>query len=53
MSCDSTGNYFNLDLNGYQPERYYTLQYRVVTDEGTSDELDQYYDEGFTFKVSL
>ena len=53
MSCDSTGNYFNLDLNGYQPERYYTLQYRVVTDEGTADELDQYYDEGFTFKVSL
>jgi hypothetical protein len=53
LSCDSTGNYFNLDLNGYQPERYYTLQYRVVTDEGTADELDQYYDEGFTFKVSL
>lgn len=53
ISCDSTGNYFNLDLNGYQPERYYTLQYRVVTDEGTADELDQYYDEGFTFKVSL
>ena len=52
LSCDSTGNYFNLDLQGYQPERYYTLQFRVVTDEGTADELDQYFDEGFTFKVS-
>ena len=29
------------------------IKYRVVTDEGTADELDQYYDEGFTFKVSL
>ena len=53
LSCDSSGNYFTLWMDGYQPERYYTLQFRVVTDEGTADELDQYYDEGFTFKVTL
>ena len=52
LSCDSTGNYFNLDLNGYQPERYYKIEYRIQSGSGTTDELDQYFDEGFTFKVS-
>ena len=51
ISCDSTGNYFMLDLNGYQPERYYRLEFRVRSGSGV-DELDQYFNEGFTFKVS-
>ena len=51
LSCDSTGNYFMLDLNGYQPERYYRLEFRVRSGSGV-DELDQYFNEGFTFKVS-
>tara|TARA_R110000744_G_scaffold48267_2_gene105616 strand:+ start:3004 stop:4104 length:1101 start_codon:yes stop_codon:yes gene_type:complete len=50
ISCDSTGNYFNLWLNGYQPERYYTLEYRIQSGSGV-EETDQYFDEGFTFKV--
>lgn len=53
VSCDSTGNYFNLWLDGYQPERYYTLKYKVVSGSGTADETQQYFDEGFTFKVTL
>ena len=53
VSCDSTGNYFNLDLNGYQPERYYRLELRVQSGSGTDEETDQYFDEGFTFKVSI
>ena len=53
LSCDSSGNYFNLWLNGYQPERYYTLRFRVVSGSGTDDETDQYFEEGFTFKVTL
>ena len=51
LSCDSTGNYFKLWLDGYQPERYYKLKYRAVSDGGSTDELDQYFDEGFTFKI--
>jgi hypothetical protein len=50
ISCDSTGNYFMLDLQGYQPERYYKLEFRVQSGSG-ADSTDQYYDEGFTFKV--
>ena len=53
LSCDSNGNYFNLWLDGYQPERYYTIRYRVVSGSGTVEELDQYFDEGFTFKATL
>ncbi len=53
ISCDSNGNYFNLWLDGYQPERYYTLEYRVQSGSGTADEIDQYFVEGFTFKVSI
>ena len=53
VSCDSSGNYFNINLNGYQPERYYRLELRVQSGSGTDEETDQYFDEGFTFKVSL
>ena len=53
LSCDSSGNYFNLWLDGYQPERYYTLEYRIQSGSGTVDETDQYFDEGFTFKVTI
>ena len=52
VSCDSTGNYFNLWLDGYQPERYYSLRFRVQSGSNTVEESDQYYDEGFTFKVT-
>ncbi len=53
LSCDGNGNYFNLWLDGYQPERYYKIEYRVQSGSGTVDEIDQYFDEGFTFKVTL
>tara|TARA_R110002012_G_scaffold307886_3_gene513697 strand:+ start:2985 stop:4112 length:1128 start_codon:yes stop_codon:yes gene_type:complete len=53
ISCDSSGNYFNLDLEGYQPERYYSLEFRIQSGSNTVDETDQYFDEGFTFKVSI
>ena len=53
ISCDSIGNYFNLDLNGYQPERFYNLLFQVVSGSGTNDEQKIFIDEGFTFKVSI
>ena len=51
ISCDSIGNFFRLDLDGYQPERYYRLQYRIQSGSGV-EETDQFFDEGFTFKVT-
>jgi len=53
LSCDSAGNYFNLWMDGFQPERFYSIQYRIVSGSGTVDETNQYFDEGFTFKVEM
>lgn len=50
VSCDSTGNYFNLDMNGFQPERFYTFEIKVVSGSG-ADQTSMIYDEDFTFKV--
>ena len=51
MSCDSTGNYFNLWMNGLQAERYYKFEFKVVSGSNTSDETIQYFDDDFVFKV--
>jgi len=50
VSCDSTGNYFNLWMNGFMPERYYKFQIKVVSGSG-ADETSQVYDDDFEFKV--
>ena len=51
VSCDSTGNYFNFWMNGLQSERFYRIEYKVVSGSGTSDETVQYFDEKHSFKV--
>jgi len=51
VSCDSTGNYFNLWMNGLQAERFYRINYKVVSGSGTADETVQYFDEKHSFKV--
>ena len=51
ISCDSTGNYFNLWMNGFQSERYYKFEFKVVSGSNTVDETIQYFDDDFTFKV--
>ena len=51
VSCDSTGNYFNLWMNGLQSERFYRVEYKVVSGSGTTNETVQYFDENHSFKV--
>ena len=51
VSCDSTGNYFNVWMNGLQSERFYRINYKVVSGSGTADETVQYFDEKHSFKV--
>ena len=46
ISCDSEGNYFDLWLDGLQPERYYKFVFRI--DRGSKK---QFFDEDFAFKV--
>jgi hypothetical protein len=47
VSCDSSGNYIKLWLDGLQPERYYKLLFKVLN-SGT----EEYYDNNYIFKVT-
>jgi len=51
VSCDSTGNYFNVWMNGLQAERFYRILYKVVSGSGVNETI-QYFDEDWSFKVS-
>lgn len=47
ISCDSTGSYFNLFMNGLEPERYYKI---LIAAQLPSGEYVQ-YDNNYIFKV--
>ena len=49
ISCDSTSNYFNLWMDGFQPERFYRFEIKVVS--GSGEQTSMIYDDEFTFKV--
>jgi hypothetical protein len=49
ISCDSEGNYFNLWMNSFQPERFYRVLMRVDTSGG---DVSQIFDNNYYFKVS-
>jgi len=48
ISCDSNGSYFNLYLNGLEPERYYKLLFKSVLSNGEVI----IFDENYHFKVT-
>lgn len=50
VSCDSQGNYFNIWMDGFQPERHYKFEIKVVSGSG-ADESSIVYDDGYEFKV--
>jgi len=46
LSADNDGMFFDLFMEGLQPERYYKLQFRVDNNDGVN-----IYDEDYSFKV--
>jgi hypothetical protein len=48
LSIDSEGNYFNINMNSFLPERFYKIVFRVLKDGGFTEHI---IDEGFYFKV--
>ena len=46
MSADSEGMYFDLFMEGFQPERYYKLMFRTDNNDGV-----KIFDEDYFFKV--
>jgi hypothetical protein len=47
ISCDSNGNYFNIYMNGLEPERYYKVLIKSVFPNGETT----IFDENYIFKV--
>lgn len=48
LSCDSTGNYFNIFMNNFQPERFYKILIKVKISS-----FEEYVvDDGIYFKVA-
>ncbi len=43
ISCDNTGSYFTLYMNGLEPERYYEILIQTTVDGNTIVKDDQYY----------
>jgi hypothetical protein len=43
ISCDNTGSYFTLYMNGLEPERYYEILVQTTVDGNTIVKDDQYY----------
>jgi hypothetical protein len=43
ISCDSTGNYFNVYMNGLEPERYYKILIKTTINGSTLVLDDNYY----------
>ena len=46
VSCDSTSNFIYVDMNGFMPERYYRLEFKLK--DGFTE---QYIDDKIYFKV--
>ena len=49
ISCDSNGNYFDLRLNSFQPERYYKFIFKIERSGGLDTEI---FDNGYYFRVT-
>ncbi len=43
ISCDSQGNYFDVYMNGLEPERYYKLLFKTVLSDGEAIVSDNNY----------
>ena len=50
VSCDTQGNYFNIWMDTFQPERFYKFEIKVVSGSG-ADQTSMIFDEGYEFKV--
>ena len=48
ISCDPSGSYFNVYMNGLEPERYYKLLIKTILSDGET----VVFDENYYFKVT-
>ena len=46
LSCDSDGNYFNLNLSNWEVDRVYKIEFKI-----TISGVDYFFDDDYTFSV--
>ena len=46
LSCDSDGNYFNLNLSNWEVDRVYNIEFKI-----TIDGVDYFFDNDYTFSL--
>lgn len=51
LSVDATGSYFDLYLNGLEPERIYRILFKCVQNTGSINEIEQVFDKNYDFKI--
>ena len=51
VSCDGTGNFFNLRMDSFQSERHYDIHVKVVSGSGADELINYYSDPAWSFKV--
>lgn len=51
LSVDKTGSYFDLYLNGIEPERIYRILFKCVQNSGSVSEIEQVFDKNYNFRV--
>jgi len=52
VSCDSTSNFFTVWMNGFQPERFYEIEFKIVSGSNSAEQTELYYSNNFVFKVA-
>ena len=50
LGCDTTGNFFDVWLKGFQPERNYKINFKIASGSGVG-EVVQIIDNDFEFRV--
>jgi hypothetical protein len=48
VSCDASGNYFDLYMNGFQPERYY----KILVKSSFANGSEMVFDNQYIFKIN-
>jgi len=46
LSCDSDGNYFNLNLSNWEVDRVYNIEFKI-----TIGGVDYFFDNDYTFSL--
>ncbi len=51
ISVDQSGSYFDMYMDGLEPERFYRIMLKVVQNSGSTNEIERVIDNDYMFRV--